>query len=69
MHKTITCLTTLILLQFSSAQVAASDPMLNIASEYEVFFRDLINDRNYPGAAFGPTWRFHPGTTSALLYC
>ncbi len=52
MHKMTACLTALILLQFSSAQVAASDAMLDIASEYEVFFHDLIKDRNYPGAAF-----------------
>lgn len=52
MLKIITCLTILILLQFSPLQVAASDPMLDIANEYEVFFRDLIKDRNYPGAAF-----------------
>ena len=52
MHKMITCLTALILLQFSPLQAAASEPMLDIANEYEVFFRDLIKDRNYPGAAF-----------------
>ena len=52
MHKMFICLTALILLQFSALQVAASDPMLDIANEYEVFFRDLIKDRNYPGAAF-----------------
>jgi beta-lactamase class C len=66
MHKMITCLTALILLQFSPLQVAASDPMLDIVNEYEVFFRDLIKDRNYPGAAFAIVTRdeiLHIATT------
>jgi len=66
MHKMTACLTALILLQFSSAQVAASDAMLDIASEYEVFFHDLIKDRNYPGAAFAIVTRdqiLHIATT------
>jgi len=66
MHKMIACLTALSLLQFCSAQVAASDTMLDIASEYEVFFHDLIKDRNYPGAAFAIVTRdeiLHIATT------
>ena len=52
MHKIIICLSTLFLLQLIPLQVAASEPKLDIASEYEIFFRELIKDRNYPGAAF-----------------
>lgn len=66
MHKMTACLTALILLQFSSVQVAASDAMLDIAIEYEVFFQDLIKDRNYPGAAFAIVTRdqiLHIATT------
>ncbi len=52
MSKFVSCLTALFLLQLVPLQVLASDPLQDIASEYEVFFRELIKDRDYPGAAF-----------------
>ena len=60
MHKMLTCLTALILLQFSALQVAASDPMLDIANEYEVFFRDLYREQwktMLSSAHYGLGWR------------
>lgn len=52
MRKITIRLTALFLLEIFSLNVAASDSMLDIAKEYEVFFRELIKERNYPGAAF-----------------
>ena len=34
------------------SNVSAGDPPLQMTVDYEAFFRQLITDRNYPGAAF-----------------
>ena len=30
----------------------AADPLLQMTADYEIFFRQIMSDRNYPGAAF-----------------
>ena len=52
MHKTIARLTALLLLQALSVDIFASDATPDILNEYETFFRELVKDRDYPGAAF-----------------
>ena len=52
MRKTIICINTLVLLFLTPLPVIAADPLLEITNQYEVFFRQLIKDRDYPGAAF-----------------
>jgi len=52
MRKMMTRLIAISLLQVLPVPGAASDAMLEIANEYEVFFRELIRERDYPGAAF-----------------
>ena len=41
-----------ICLQCLASPVSGSDRLDEIAGEYEVFFRELVADRKYPGAAF-----------------
>jgi beta-lactamase class C len=38
--------------QLACSPVFAADRLLEIAADYEVFFRQLVTDRDYPGAAF-----------------
>lgn len=45
-----TCL--VICLQLICLPVSFADAMLEMTTDYETFFRQLITDRNYPGAAF-----------------
>ena len=52
MHKTIARFTALFLLQALSVDIFASDATPDILNEYETFFRELVKDRDYPGAAF-----------------
>lgn len=52
MHKILTCLTFTISLQLASLSLSASESLVEVADDYEIFFRDLISDRDYPGAAF-----------------
>ena len=52
MDKLFTRLIILIGLLLVSFQLSASDRLAGIAVQYETFFRDLIADRKYPGAAF-----------------
>lgn len=52
MQNSIIRLAAVLLLQTSPLAGFASDSMLDIAQEYEVFFRALIKERDYPGAAF-----------------
>lgn len=52
MDKSLTRLIILIVFQLVSFQLSASDRLAGIAVQYETFFRDLIADRKYPGAAF-----------------
>lgn len=42
----ITCL------QLFSLPSFAADPLLQMTADYEIFFRQIMSDRNYPGAAF-----------------
>ncbi len=52
MQKNLLRITALFILQFLGLSVMASDNILQTARQYEVFFRDLINERDYPAAAF-----------------
>jgi beta-lactamase class C len=52
MQKLIIRLSLIACLQMTCLTVSASDALLQMTSDYEVFFRQLIKDRNYPGAAF-----------------
>lgn len=52
MHKPIARLIILAGFLFGSIQLPASQGLADIAGQYDNFFRDLISDRNYPGAAF-----------------
>ncbi len=52
MHKFLTHLALIICVQVISLPVFAADNYLKIATDYEVFFRQLISERDYPGAAF-----------------
>lgn len=52
MQKNLLRITGLFILQFLGLSVMASDNILQTARQYEVFFRDLINERDYPAAAF-----------------
>jgi len=38
--------------QFVYLPAFAADAMLQMTTDYEIFFRQLVADRNYPGAAF-----------------
>lgn len=40
------------ILQFACLSASAADPLLEMAEDYEQFFRQLVADRDYPGAAF-----------------
>jgi len=52
MQKNLLRITALFILQFLGLSVMASDNILQTARQYEVFFRDLISERDYPAAAF-----------------
>lgn len=52
MHKLFIRLALITCIQLISLPVFAADDYLGIAADYEVFFRQLISDRDYPGAAF-----------------
>jgi beta-lactamase class C len=52
MDKLFARLSFIAFLLLACLPVSAADSSLEIASEYEAFFRQLIEDRNYPGAAF-----------------
>lgn len=52
MHKLLVGIILFIGLQLMAPPVFASERYLAIATDYEVFFRQFISDRNYPGAAF-----------------
>ncbi len=52
MHQFLTRIALIICIQLVSFPVSASGEVLEIAKDYEVFFRQLIADRDYPGAAF-----------------
>jgi beta-lactamase class C len=40
------------ILQFACFSASTADPLLEMAKGYEQFFRQLVADRDYPGAAF-----------------
>lgn len=52
MHQHFIRLAVIFSLQLVSLQLYAADKWHDIAKDYETFFRQLIADRNYPGAAF-----------------
>ena len=52
MQKTLNRLGLLICLQLVCMPVFATNSLLQMTTDYETFFRQLIMDRNYPGAAF-----------------
>lgn len=52
MQKLIIRFSLIACLQMTCLTASASDALLQMTSDYEVFFRQLIKDRNYPGAAF-----------------
>jgi len=65
MHKHLLHLALIISFQLVSLPVFAANKFLKVALDYEVFFRQLISDRNYPGAAFAIVSRdqiLHIGT-------
>ena len=52
MQKLIIRFSLIACLQMTCLTASSSDALLQMTSDYEVFFRQLIKDRNYPGAAF-----------------
>jgi beta-lactamase class C len=52
MQKSIFHVLLTVTLWFTSSPLFAINNINTIATDYEVFFRQLITDRNYPGAAF-----------------
>jgi len=52
MQKLIIRLILIVSFQSVCVPVYATDTLLQMTTDYEVFFRQLIADRNYPGAAF-----------------
>ena len=52
MRKFSLHLTALLLLLTNPLPATASSSMQEVAKVYEVYFRELIADRDYPGAAF-----------------
>jgi beta-lactamase class C len=65
MHKTLTYIGFLSCLLSVAIPVSASEEMADVIGKYDVFFRDLVSDRNYPGAAFAIVKRdqvLHIGT-------
>lgn len=52
MDKLFTRLSFIAFLLLACLPVSAADSLIEITSDYEDFFRQLIKDRNYPGAAF-----------------
>jgi len=52
MHKSIIRLGLFTCLLMSSLNAFASGSLLQVTADYEIFFRQLISDRDYPGAAY-----------------
>jgi beta-lactamase class C len=52
MQKILIRLCLITCFQLACSPAWAAESLLQIATDYEVFFRQLITDRNYPGAAF-----------------
>ena len=52
MQKLFIQLGLVIILQLAGLAANAAEPAEGMASDYEAFFRQLVEDRNYPGAAF-----------------
>jgi len=52
MRKRLISLILAAFFQLACFPVSAGDKLLEIVTEYEVFFRQLVTDRDYPGAAF-----------------
>lgn len=52
MQKLLVQFILIIFFQLASPAVKAAAPVSQVASDYEVFFRQLVADRGYPGAAF-----------------
>ena len=52
MSKLLNRISLLACLLLISPTTSATVPLTQMTADYEVFFRQLINDRNYPGAAF-----------------
>jgi beta-lactamase class C len=52
MHKFVVSFVFITCVQLISLPVLASGRLLEIATDYEVFFRQLVADYDYPGAAF-----------------
>ena len=52
MPKILAYIGFMICLQCMALPVSGSERLAEIAGDYEVFFRDLVSDRKYPGAAF-----------------
>ncbi len=52
MRKTFRQLYLLLSCVLLTVNLQAADGLQEIAAKYEVFFRDYINQENYPGAAF-----------------
>jgi beta-lactamase class C len=65
MHKTLAYISFLTCLLSVATPLSASEDMTDVVAEYDAFFRDLVSDRNYPGAAFAIVKRervLHIGT-------
>ena len=52
MHKYFARFTLFVCIQLISIPVVAAERLAKIATDYELFFRQLMADRDYPGAAF-----------------
>lgn len=52
MYKLFIRLSLLFCFKLFCLPVSAADSLLEMTTDYETFFRQLIIDRNYPGAAF-----------------
>ena len=52
MHKNIVCIFFIISLQFVVLPASGSERLVEVAGEFEAYFRELVSDRDYPGAAF-----------------
>ncbi|MGB5293070.1 MAG: serine hydrolase domain-containing protein [Lysobacterales bacterium] len=65
MNKLLARLSIIVVLQLACFPAFAADSMRQMTNDYEIFFRQLIKDRNYPGAAFAIVSRdqiLHIGT-------
>ncbi len=50
--KFLLCFSLTTILQFACIPASAADPLLEMATDYEHFFRQLVAEHHYPGAAF-----------------